>query len=371
LKIERIEIIPLKIPIKAWRISRGSMKNGGIVHVRIHTDDGEVGYGETMDVTPYTGAILEQLYFVLKNYLAPAIIGLDPFDQELIFDKMQRAIPGNELAKTAIEYALLDLMGKNVGLPVYKLLGGGFKTRIPVVGSVHIIPPGSAAESAVKQVKELGVKTIKIKIGDAESVERVRAVREAVGPEIKIRVDANAAYNISEAISVVKEMQRYDLETVEQPVPTIEGLAQVRKRIDAPVMADESIGCLRDALLVVEKRAADVAYLKPVKYGGLYNAKKLVAIFEAAEVPCVVGGMGGVSFSRVAVQHLAASSPQFHKGYAQDLMPVLVEAYGDINLLKESLFETMFENGHVIVPSKPGLGVEPDDDKISKFRVSL
>lgn len=374
MKINKVEIVPLSLPIsRTLTISRGKETSCRLIILKVHTDEGITGYGEIMELPAYSGISLESIYYAQKNYLTDAIIGQDPFDIERIFARMNSALPFNECAKSAIDIALHDIMGKSTGLPVYKLLGGNFG-KVPVTGAlVDIMPPDESAEYAKMQIKKLGVRNVKVKIGDPDSIKRVEAIREAIGPNIKIRVDANAGYRVDEALRVIRGLEPYDLELVEQPVAgqDLQGMCEIKNQVDIPIEADESVNTIQDALKVIKMNAADIILIKFQKPGGLYYSKKLAGIAEAAGIPCVAGGAFGGAFSKVACQHLATATSQLQKGYAcEGPMPWHGKpGESKINLLKESLLETTYKEGFITAPNKPGLGVEPNEEMIEKYRI--
>ena len=193
----------------------------------------------------------------------------------------------------AIDMACYDLLGKKAGMPVYKLLGG-HKNFIETDMTVGIDTPEVMAAKAKKHVAD-GFDTIKTKVGTSfdEDLARVKAIREAVGDDVKIRVDANQAWGAKEAVRLIERLNEYNLELVEQPVPyhDIAGLEYVTKHSIVPIMSDESCFNSKDALRLVERRAIDYLNIKLMKCGGIREALKINAICESAGIEVMLGCM--------------------------------------------------------------------------------
>ena len=186
-----------------------------------------------------------------------------------------------------------EVKEKKAGLPVYKLLGGN-QNYMDTDITVGIDAPEVMAEKAKKHV-EAGFDTIKTKVGTSfdEDIARIKAIREAVGDDVKIRIDANQAWNAKEAVRLIERLNEYDLELVEQPVAyhDIAGLEYVTKHSIVPIMSDESCFNSKDALRLVERRAVDYLNIKLMKCGGIREALKINAICEAAGIECMLGCM--------------------------------------------------------------------------------
>ncbi len=195
----------------------------------------------------------------LEKALVPAVIGEDPFRISWLVKKMDDALDGVEEAKAAIEMALWDIVGKALNTPVYNLLGGKVRDRIPLSYSIPFGAPDDMATLAQERVK-WGHRTIKVKVGSDDSardIAGVKAIRKAIGPDVKLRVDGNMGWQTAkQAIAVILAMEECNLELVEQPLPAhdLDGMAEVRRSIGVPLMADESIRNPRSAMEVIRKR---------------------------------------------------------------------------------------------------------------------
>lgn len=332
--------------------------------VTLRTDEGLTGVGESPVDIGFFGHTLEDVQTAIEDYLGPQLIGHDPYDREYIMSLID--FRGNSCAKAGIDLALHDLLGKSLGVPVSTLLGGRHQTRVPVAVEIAGGAPDAMAQECLRFMG-LGVRAFKPKIGGYpdEDADRLHAIREAVGPDISIRADANQGYNPKEAIRLCRLAERYNvgLELLEQPVPAwdLQGMALVRRSVDTLIEADESCYTMHDALQLVRHEAADVINIKIGKAGGLYQAKKIVAVAEAAGLKCVLGTAFGLGVEMAAKLHLAASTlavvdaVEFTEiGLHSNL---LATPYG-------SAFGLPLVDGCLPVPSEPGLGVTLDAEAV-------
>lgn len=294
MKITSIKVNEVSVPlIEPFRISLGVITHSRSAIVEVHTDEGLVGYGEGAPGILITGETLAGTVENIKVF-EQALIGTDPTDLEKVYGIMDRAAAHAPCGKTAIDMACYDLLGKAAGLPVYKLLGG-LSNSIDTDITVGIDTPEKMAAKA-KRFVESGFDTIKTKVGTSfkEDIARIKGIREAVGDDIKIRVDANQAWQAKEAIQMIERLNEFNIELVEQPVPfhDIEGLSYVTKHSNVPIMSDESCFTATDAMRLVERRAIDILNIKLMKCGGIREALKINAICEAAGIECMLGCMG-------------------------------------------------------------------------------
>jgi L-alanine-DL-glutamate epimerase-like enolase superfamily enzyme len=331
--------------------------------VFVDTDAGITGIGEISAVFKRRGRLLAR---DVEAALAPAVIGEDPRRIAYLVQKMDRALDGVEEAKAGIEMALWDILGKALGAPVYALLGGKVRERVPLSYSVPFGEPKAMAEFARERVGE-GHCTIKVKVGNdpARDVEAVERVREAIGPGVRLRVDANMAWpTAKEAIRLIRAMEPWDLELVEQPLPPreLDAMAEVRRAIGVPLMADESIRTPRDAMEVIRRGAADIANVYVTEAGGLLNAGRIFALCEAAGMPCMIGSMPEFGIGTAAQIHLGVAMTNL--GPDSDTCGVLYHAE---DLLTRPL---RIEGGYAYPPEGPGLGVEIDVDVLERWRRS-
>lgn len=293
MKITKINTERVQIPlVEPFHISLGVITAAEQIRVEIETDEGLIGIGEGSAAVLISGETLESIEAAI-HIIEKDLIGCDPRDLEKIYWVMDRAIAHSPSAKTAIDLACYDLLGKASGLPLYKLLGG-YTNTFETDMTVGINDPAVMAKKAAGHVAD-GFDTIKTKVGTTveEDVARVKAIREAVGPAVKIRLDANQGWNPKEAIAVINKLADYDIELIEQPVPyyDFEGLAYVTAHSPIPIMSDESVFNSKDAMRAVKMHAVDLINIKLMKCGGIREALKINAIAEAAGVECMLGCM--------------------------------------------------------------------------------
>ena len=359
MKITEVRCVPVLVPRRrayggVVKTALGAAAFSDYTIVFVDTDAGITGLGEVDSVFKRRGALLRH---DLEKGLVPAVIGEDPFRISRIVKKMDDALDGVEEAKAAIEMALWDIVGKALDTPVYNLLGGKVRDRIPLSYSIPFGAPDDMAALAQERVK-WGHRTIKVKVGSEDSardIAGVKAVRKAIGPKVKLRVDGNMGWTTSrQAVAVIRAIEECNLELVEQPLPAhdLDGMAEVRRCIDIPLMADESIRNPRSAMDVIRRGAADIANVYVTEAGGLQNAAKIFAMCEAAGIPCMIGSMPEFGIGTAAQIHLGVAMNNL--GPDSDACGVL---YHQEDLLTKPL---RIENGFSYPPEGPGLGVEID-----------
>jgi len=364
-KVTGVEVFPVHIPMKIpFATSLGALPpKAKRVIVILRTDEGLAGVGEAAPDPSYHDETMEGIVDTLREYMVPVIVGEDPSDIERIHEKVRRVIVGNTFALSALDFALYDVIGRRTGLPVCRLLGGLFREKVPVVWVLSLATRLEDMAGEAEAMAGKGFKTLKIKVGvdPRLDVERVKAVREAVGDRAEIRVDANQGWTVDKAISTIRRMERYELQLVEQPVAgwDLKGMARVAKAVDTPVMADESVFTPETALKVVEMEAADIINIKVMKPGGLHNSKKVAAIAEAAGIPCLVGSMLETGVGTAAGVHFAA---------AHHIVSYPCETIGPLYFGDDVVEEPVkTEGGYVYVPQKPGLGVQLSLEKLRRL----
>ena len=353
MKITEIRTYKMQVPlVRPFRIALGLTTHAVSCLVEIETDEGITGYGEGSPGPLITGENLEGTVATIER-LKEKLIGMDPCDMEAIWTVMNRAVAYDGSAKAAIDLACHDILGKKTGLPLYKVLGG-LSNEIETDMTVGIDEPEVMAQRAREHV-EAGFNVIKTKVGVdfATDLARVRAIREAVGDRAKIRLDANQGWKAKEAVELISRLNEYDIELVEQPVPRFdfEGLKYVTANSSVPIMADESCWDSKDALHLVSHRAVDLINIKLMKCGGLYEAKKITAIAEAAGVEVMLGCMA--EESGIGITAAASLGAALKNITRADLDATFS--------LKELPFEgglTVKDTRHLILSTDPGLGIK-------------
>lgn len=277
--------------------------------IRITTDEGITGYGEAAPFSYVTGDNLETVISV-GNEFRKALIGMDPRAIGAIHRVMDGMYAGNTAIKAGIDIACYDIASKAAGLPLYRFLGGD-DPHVHSDVTIGIDEPEAMADAASAWVRK-GFDIIKVKLGEeiAVDAERIRAIREAVGDEIKIRIDANQGWSVKDTIIISRKLSALGVDLIEQPVPAFDfdGLSEIRKSTDLMIAADESCHSIHDAARLAAMRAVDIVNIKLMKCGGIYNAIKIAAICEGAGIPCMIGCMGESTLANLAGMHLAAAT---------------------------------------------------------------
>ncbi len=287
---------------------------------------------------------------MIDKYYSPILIGKDPFDLELIHHEMNYKYPANHAAKAAIDMALYDLCGKTLNIPVYQLLGGRCREQVEIGAALGIGTPSETAQKAKDYINQ-GAKAIKLKVGinPKQDIETVKTVREVLGEEIPIRIDANAGYSVKRAMKVLQRTEQWDVEYFEQPIAAWdrEGLNLLRKSSSTPIMVDESLCTIGDAVELIRAEAADIFGLKLIKHGGIYNAKKIATLAQANGIECVVISPWETQIGQSAGVHLILSTSNFN--HPNDL--------GLNGLQDDPTSGLIEEQGIIHVPKGPGLGI--------------
>ncbi|MCR4396403.1 MAG: dipeptide epimerase [Candidatus Saccharicenans sp.] len=361
MKIKKVEIFSFDVPlVEPFRISIGTMYAANDVLVRIITDSGLYGIGEACPFPPITGETQDS-NIAAARAIREILLDKDPLNIEGLIEGIGNIVHANPSAVAAFDMALYDLLGKVAGLPLYKLLGG-YRSSFETDLTTGLNTPEKMAAS-VKESLALGYRQIKIKVGEDpdQDVRRVQAVRQAIGPEIKLRIDANQGWSVSQAISALKRMEPYQIEFCEQPVKDsdIYGLRQVRTQSPVPIMADESLFGPADAIKLIKEEACDYFNIKLMKAGGILNSLKIAHVAAAANIKCMVGCMLETRLGLTAAAHLVASQKNI--------------VYADLDGNSEHKVDPIVDGikvdrGTIYLPEKPGLGCEVDSTFLKKMK---
>lgn len=386
MKITNIQSTPIQIPLVRFfynstdagtklewdgRLSRKNPKRPDpileYVLVQIDTDEGLTGIGEAPADIGFFGQTLEAITVAIDDYLGPQLVDREPMDIEDLMVRIDYR--ENCCAKSGIAMALHDLVAKSRGISVCELLGGRKRDRIPVAVEIAGGSAQDMANECRKYVKQ-NVKAFKPKIGayPKDDVQRLRAIREAIGPDASMRADANRGYSPQEAIELCELAKKYDvgLELLEQPcrAEDLPGMAEVRAAVDIPIEADESCFSVGDAQAVIRAEAADVLNIKIAKTGGLHNAMKIAQLARDAGLKCVLGTAFGTGITVAAKLHLAAAIGDF-SGAVEftelGLHGPLLQGQPNTDLALP-----LDADGCLPVPTGPGLGIELDHEQVAK-----
>jgi L-alanine-DL-glutamate epimerase-like enolase superfamily enzyme len=348
--------VPLVEPLK-W--SGGIRESASGLVVEVSTDEGIVGVGEA------PGPTLPAIQAVIDRELTQFVVGEDPLRTEWLLHRMEeysRNWSGvATYAIAGLELALLDLKGKAFGIPVAELLGGVGRDRIPVIGYLFIDDPEANARKAAGFV-EAGHTELKLKVGRdlTQDYDTLAAIRDRVGYDIKIRIDANMNWSVPAAIKWIKALEQFELQYTEQPVPDfdLEGMATVRRRVSSPIAADESCTTVRSALELIKAEACDVFVVYPSEAGGLTRASEIASLAAAAGKWCAIGSWAELGVATTANVHLAAASTNFP--FANDTHYPLQRA----DVLAEPV---EIVDGRIGVSREPGLGVTLDAARVAEL----
>lgn len=312
MRIAKIETKFVEIPLKKPFVTsvRTAYNAEGIL-VKIHTDTPLCGFGEAAPVPLVTGETKQSILAAINNFIAPAILkrSIDDFDEILL--ALHKSIERNFSAKAAVDMAMFDLRAKDLAVPLRTFLGGAQK-RVETDATISLGNAESMAANSIHAVKD-GFKILKVKLGSnvKADIERICAVRKAVGNKITLRVDANQGWNEHDAILFIIKAEEADinLELVEQPVAAwnLEGMKRVKAAVSTPIAADESVYSAYDARRILQMGAADIINIKLMKCGGISKAMDICRVAEEHEAKCMIGCMLETGLAINAAAQLAAS----------------------------------------------------------------
>ena len=359
--ITSVEATPFSVPLRSEaKVALAVPVNADNVLVRLRTSDGTIGYGEVSAYSPVMSET-QGTALALARPLGSLLLGRDPFDLPQLLDAMTRTSPRSSGIIAAFEMALWDLCGRIAGQPVYRLLGAA-KESFETDCTVFLASPEEMAKVALDWVGE-GFPAIKIKLGETPSldIERVRVIREAVGPKVRLWCDANQGWSVSDSLVALRGIAPYGLEFCEQPVPHWDwtGLARIRGSVPVPIMADEGVNSPHDAITGLRHDAMDMINIKLMKTGGILQAVRLAHIADAAGVPCMLGCMSESRLALTAAAHVVLSQRIVH--------------YADLDAFLEHDVDPIVggmqvKAGVVTVPDAPGLGLEIDPSFLRKLQ---
>jgi muconate cycloisomerase len=383
-KITNLETLVIELPRRTsytWRSLQVPI--GKYVVLKIDTDEGISGLGEAPAILSwggehgrYYGEDPDIVCYLVNSIIGPMLKGADPMDARAILARLDVDVRGFPYTKAMIESALLDIAGRVLGVPVYQLLGGAMRREIPLCHSIGIAEPAEMATEA-EQVAADGVRWMQVKIpGIPErDLAIVKEVRRAVGEGISIFPDVNRGYKSSKAaiLSIQKMREAADIIAIEQPVEGLMSMAKVAGAVDIPVIVDEGCWSPQDALEIVRHGGADLLSIYFTKSGGMFRSMQIGTVAQAAGLPVNVNGSleGGVG--NAANLHLVAAL----EGEVWPAIITVNTLAGREQTKVAGVFYTddiitepfEYANGALKIPDKPGLGIDLDPKKVSKYRV--
>jgi L-alanine-DL-glutamate epimerase-like enolase superfamily enzyme len=369
MKITGIVTTPINVPIVKDKITlgaRGYHSTSPFLIVEVLTDEGITGLGEVSCTPGWSGEDQTTAAHFIATILAPVLIGTDPLQISRRSEEMSRMLANNPFTRAGIEIALWDIAGKVAGLPVHTLLGGALRDSVTTKYSVSGLAPDKAAAIATWAVDQ-GFRAMKVKVGiePKGDIARVTAVRKAIGGDILLGVDANGGWDPATAIQVLPALQELGIAFVEQPVPAGDPrwLAKVHQASSMPIVADESVSTVQDALTLARHDAADVLSVYVGMGGGIREAVSIGMIAHAAKMRLTIGSNLELGIAQAAMIHIAVSNPAIASAYLP--CDILSRFFYVGDIVADPL---PVEAGVARRIDKPGLGVTLDRDAIERYR---
>jgi L-alanine-DL-glutamate epimerase-like enolase superfamily enzyme len=378
MKIDKVEIIPVDIPYKIpFRVSYGGVTSGEYIILRIVTNEGVDGLGSSIGF-PKIGLNRESAMAKMKSIASGFLVGQDPLNTEAILSRLDVVLPGNWRIKAHFDYALYDLKGKILNVPVYQLLGGLCREKIPLEWIVMMDDPEVQAEMAVKYLAA-GFHSIKMHVGgDPQlAVKRFKTVREAVGPDVPIAVDMASVAgtpshcNAHDALRVIEELDKYDLHYAEQPVttPDIQGFRAIKSRTNVPLAADASADSVGEAYSMIRQEAADIFHVLMGRIGGIRKTSNYTNLVDAANLDYAICVLGN-GIEHAAGAHFAVSRAK--RDRILDELGLIFYLYGgtetqEITTDVTNEINGTIEKGYLYPPKGPGLGIELNEDMVNRY----
>ena len=359
--IKQIEIYKSPIRLKETFVtSLGPLDFAENVIVIIKTNNGITGFGECSPFMSINGESMDTCY-VVAQYLAKSLIGKNALDIDYCSLVMDKTIYANTSIKSAFDIALYDIASQQAGLPLYRFLSGTNNKKIITDYTVSIGKATKMANDAQKIIDN-GFQFIKVKLGESKEkdIERIQLMRAKIGMDTPIRIDANQGWSVNDAIEILKELGQYNIQHCEEPIArwNYMEMKKVKEQSPIPIMADESCLDHNDAKRLIDLGACDMFNIKLGKSSGIFKAKKIIALANAAGMKLQLGGFLESRLAFTAAAHLALTSDNIiHFDFDTPLMFVEDPVIGGIS----------FDNkGMITVPETNGLGATVDENYLSK-----
>lgn len=350
--IKKLEVSVEKLPlIKPFKTALRTAREIDNIFVTIQLESGIIGVGAAAPTVAITGESTEGISCIIENVIAPQLIGQKITRLNLLSGLIQQSCVANTSAKAAVEIAVYDAACRYWNIPLYELLGGQTNQLCNDM-TVSIGDKEEMVNDALKIIQD-GFSILKIKAGkdSEEDVERISAIRRAVGDKAIIRIDANQGWSVSQAIQIIRELEdrKLNIELVEQPVRAynISGLKEIKNNVRTPIMADESLFSPIDAMKLLSEQAVDYLNIKLMKTGGIRRALQIADMAEAAEVECMIGSMMESIVSVSAAIHLAVAHPNITK----------IDLDAPLWIKQENFEGISYEKDLIKLGNDPGLGI--------------
>lgn len=367
-RIDRIDAVLLDVPtIRPHVLAMATMHRQVVCLVRIYCADGIVGIGEatTIGGLGYGPESPEGIKLAIDTYFAPILADCDATRPAVAMGRLGRHVVGNHFAKCAVETALLDAQGKRLGLPVSELLGGRLRERLPVLWTLASGDTARDIDEAERMIAARRHNVFKLKIGKRlveDDVAHVAAIKQALGARASVRVDVNMAWDEPTAVRGIAMLADAGCDLVEQPIARHNraGMARLAASSRIPVMADEALTGPATAYDYAVHAAAHVFAVKVEQSGGLFAARQVQAIADAAGVALYGGTMLEAGVGTIASAHVFATFPALSFG---------TELFGPLLLTEEILAQPLdYADFSLGVPDGPGLGIALDEDRVAFLR---
>lgn len=354
MKISHAVIHRFSIPMEPFVIATGTMDYAQNTLIQLHTDSGIYGVGECSAFPMIVGET-QDTCLVLAREFARLWKGKDPLAIEDRLTELDAFIARNPTIKSAFDMALYDLAAKHAGLPLYRYLGGVVRNIVTDI-TVGIASPAQMADKALA-FKNQGAEVLKVKLGKEPEADiaRIQAIRDAIGQEIPLRIDANQGWDYGQAIKALRGLEALDIQFCEQPMRSYNDhlLPKLRAETAIPIMADESCYDHRDAIRLATQGACDYINIKFAKSGGIAEAMRIQRDAATYGVPCMIGGMLESRIALSAKVHFAYSAPNVQFFDMDTCM---------IGHLEDPVVAGVQFNGYRLsLPELPGIGADADE----------
>jgi L-Ala-D/L-Glu epimerase len=378
MKISKVEIIPVDIPYKTpFRVSYGGVTSGSQIILRISTDENVNGVGSSIGFGKI-GLTRESAMAQMKSIASGLLLGQDPLNTEALLSRLDAVLPGSWRIKAHFDYALYDLKGKILNVPVYQLLGGLSREKIPLEWIIMMDDPEKQGEMAIKCLAA-GFHGIKMHVGgDHElAVKRFKTVREAVGPGVPISIDMASAigtpshWNAHDALRLIEDLDKYGLHYAEQPVTTFDtaGFKAIKSRTNVPLAADASADSVGEAYSLIKQEAVDIFHTLMGRIGGIRKSVQFTNLVDTANLDYAICVLGN-GIEHAAGAHFAVS--RVKRGRILDELSLIFYLYGgtetkDITTDVTQEISGKIEKGYLYPPKGPGLGIELNTGLVDRY----
>lgn len=353
MRIEKIELAEVNIPlVTPFKTALRTVDSVNDIVVRVLAGDGQMGVGEAPPTAVITGDTKGSIRCAIEEFIAPNLIGMEVENLDGIMKKLHACILKNTSAKAAVDMAVYDLYAKSCKKPLYQILGGN-RQEVETDLTISVNGIDEMVADSIKAVEQ-GFGILKIKVGkeSLQDIERIKAIHNAVGPDIRLRIDANQGWTPKAAVRIIRTLEDMGIEMdlVEQPVQAhdFQGMKFVTSQVHTPILADESVFSAEDAIQLIQERAADLINIKLMKTGGIYEALKICAIAENYGVECMIGCMLESKIAVSAAAHLAAGKGIITRADLDGPSLCRIDPYEG---------GPVYQGSRIIMNETPGLGI--------------